>query len=463
MDSSLPRILIVDDEENVRHYLQLLLKREGYCIEVAPHADDAIKKINSFDPDLLLCDVRMPGDMDGLDLLDLLQQRAERCEVIMMSAYGSRDLALKAVQRGAYDYISKPIDREDLILTLHKLFERERLRRENRRLRAALDQTHHEDGIVASSKGMSEILNDARKVATFPTTVLIQGENGTGKELLARFIYRRSPRADAPFIPVNCGSIPGELFESQLFGHKRGAFTGAHEEHVGLFEEADGGTLFLDEIAELPQPLQVKLLRVLQENRIRRLGENVERNVDVRIIAATNRDLKQEVEAGRFREDLYYRLKVFMLSIPPLRERKEDIPALVEFYIEQFNARFGTSIEEVEPDVMRLFMQFSWDGNVRQLKHTIESAIILSDSHRLTVSSLSDELRTQSADTTHISDVDAVSIDTFSIKKATKELEIRLIHKALRETGGNRTAAAKLLELSHRALLYKIKEYGVEL
>ena len=310
---------------------------------------------------------------------------------------------------------------------------------------------------------MRHLVAQVQRVAKEEATVLLTGESGTGKGVLARVIHEHSGRADGPFVDVNCASLPESVLESELFGHEKGAFTGAVRQRIGRLEQARGGTLFIDEVGVADTRVQTRLLRVLQERRFERVGGDRTITANVRVVAATNADLVAAVRDGRFREDLYYRLKVFMLSIPPLRERKEDIPALVEFYIEQFNARFGTSIEEVEPDVMRLFMQFSWDGNVRQLKHTIESAIILSDSHCLTVSSLSDELRTQSADTTHISDVDAVSMDTFSIKKATKELEIRLIHKALRETGGNRTAAAKLLELSHRALLYKIKEYGVEL
>lgn len=452
------RVLVVDDEENIRHYLRLLLEREGFTVATAATAEEGLRVASSFSPVLILCDVRMPGGFDGLGLLERIRELPMDCDVIMMSAYGSRETAIEAVQRGAYDYIEKPIQRDDLVLVLLKFFERERLRRENRRLKAALRGEAAEDGLIASAESMQKVLQKAHKVAPFPSTVLISGESGTGKELLARLIHRRSERQDGPFVAVNCGSIPDNLLESELFGHAKGAFTGAHKERIGLFEAADKGTLFLDEVSELPHPLQVKLLRVLQEGALRRLGETTMRSVEVRIVAATNRNLQEEVDAGHFRKDLYYRLNVVSLALPPLRERREDIPALVDAYIERFNARFGTSIQGATPEVMRCLMTFSWPGNVRQLKNVIESAIVLEEGSHLSLPSLPAEFSNAHAPSplTRL-----LSDEELSIKKACREIEAYLIRQALAKTDGNRTAASRLLEISHRALLYKIKEYEI--
>ncbi|MFI5302986.1 MAG: sigma-54-dependent transcriptional regulator, partial [Polyangiales bacterium] len=312
------RVLVVDDEENLRLVLRTLLKRAGYEVDVATSGEEALEKVETFGPDFVLTDVRMPK-MGGLDLLSALRAKNSPATVIVMSAYGSVDLALEAIKAGAYDYVAKPFKPEEILLTLRKAEERESLRRENRQLREEIRRENKLDDILAKSASMLEIFRTIGKIADYKTTVLIIGESGVGKELVARAIHRRSSRSGGPFVAINCGAIPENLLESELFGHKKGAFTDASSDRRGLFEEATTGTLFLDEIGELPLPLQVKLLRVLQEETIRRLGEAKDLKIDVRIIAATHRDLTAETKAGRFREDLFYRLNVLPLHIPPLR------------------------------------------------------------------------------------------------------------------------------------------------
>ena len=454
------RVLIIDDEKNLRHYLELLLSREGFDVESAENAEVALKYLaEGKEYQIILCDIRMPK-MDGLQFLREFKRRGYPGEVIMMSAYGSKDTAIEAVKLGAYDYIDKPLQKDELLLTLQKLIERERLRRDNQRLQDALIEACSEDGIIGQSESLKKVLNVARKVAPFPSTVLILGENGTGKELIARAIHRWSPRAQKPFIAVNCGSVPENLLESEFFGYQKGAFTGAYRDPSGLFEAADGGTLFLDEISELPLSLQVKLLRVLQEGKIRRLGETRDRPVNVRIIAASNRDLESEIQKGNFREDLYYRLNVVSLYLPPLRKRREDIPLLLEHFIKKINARFGTKLKGVSPEAMRILMNYQWKGNIRELKNVVEQAAVLSEGEYITPESLPDYIRNRNRQNpdSNFSWLDG----ELSIKKAQRKLEEFLIRKALEKTGGNKSAAARLLEISHRALLYKIKEYNIE-
>lgn len=448
------RILVVDDEESIRHMLTLSLQRAGYVVRVAESAKAVLDLLEAYPPDVILCDVRMPGEMDGMALLEHLRVQRHPARMIMMSAYGSRETALEAVRRGAYDYIEKPIQRDELLFMLEKLLERERLHRENRALREVLRRGEESGGMVASSSAMRAVLEIAHKVALFPTTVLLQGESGTGKEVLAQAIHQWSHRARGPWTVINCGSIPEALLESELFGHAKGAFTGAQQERAGLFEVTHGGTLFLDEIGEMPISLQVKLLRALQEGAIRRLGETAMRPVDVRVIAATNRDLGQEVEEGRFRQDLYYRLHVVMLTLPPLRERREDIPLLIEHFVALLNARFGTHTEGVAPDAMKRFMAYRWPGNVRELRNVIERAMVLAEGTWLTTATLPPEILADSSGNMQ-------DLEGLSLKRAVRCLEETYIRKALEQTGGNRTAAAKVLEISLRALLYKIKEYGL--
>ena len=454
------RVLVVDDEENLRHMLQILLRREGYETVGANSVQSALDELATRPFDVVLVDLRMPG-RSGLELVDEVRRRKLDTTVVVMTAYGSKEVAIEAMKRGAYDYLSKPFENEELVLLLRKAEERERLFRENQSLRRQLGAVAEPvvglEDIVARSQRMTDLFRTLRKIAEFKTTVLVGGESGTGKELVARAIHRLSPRAQAPFIAVNCGAIPAALLESELFGHKKGAFTDANRDKKGLFEEATGGTLFLDEIGELPLALQVKLLRVLQEEEIRRLGDVADISVDVRVVAATARDLAGEVARGAFREDLFYRLNVLTLNLPSLRERREDIPLLVEHFIERMNARMGLSIGGVTPDAMRLLMEHDWPGNVRELENTIERAMVLSETPQIEADSLPDRVRARRAPALPSPPPD----DDLSIKRASRRAEEALIRRALARTGGNRTRAAELLEISHRALLYKIKEYGI--
>ena len=339
---------MVDDEENLRLVLRTYLKRQGYQVEVADNGERALEMVETFGPDFILTDVRMPK-LGGLDLLATLKAKGNEATVIVMSAYGNVDLAIEAMQAGAYDYVQKPFKNEEVLLALRKAEERESLKRENRALRQEMLKENVFEKMLAKSDAMRGIFKTVAKVADFKTTALITGESGVGKELVARALHQRSTRKEQAFVAVNCGAIPGNLLESELFGHKRGAFTDASQDRQGLFEQAHQGTLFLDEIGELPLALQVKLLRVLQDEVVRRIGDNKDIQVDVRIAAATHRDLTAEVEAGRFREDLYYRINVLHIHVPPLRERRDDIPLLIDHFIAQNNARLGTSIRAVSP------------------------------------------------------------------------------------------------------------------
>ena len=450
------QLLVIDDEENMRHMLSALLGKEGFHVITAVNGRDGLDKLEDMDFDIILCDVRMP-EMDGLSFLQELQGKRADLTVIMMSAYGTMDTAIEAMKLGAYDYISKPFKPDEIILTLKKVEERERLRWENTSLKREIRREYSFGNIIAKSSGMREIFNTIRKISGYKTTVLLMGESGTGKELISRAIHYNSVRSERPFVAINCGAIPENLLESELFGHVKGAFTDAHKDKKGLFEETEGGTLLLDEISELPLKLQVKLLRVLQEEEIRRLGENGSIPVDVRIIAASVKNLSQEVEEGSFRADLFYRLNVLPISIPPLRERKDDIPLLVDHFIEKYNGKLGTGIEGITKDVLNLLLNHNWAGNVRELENTIERVMVLSESNEIEREILPPEIRNGSM----LTGLASLG-DELSIKKTTKMMEEDLIRRALRKTGGNHTHAARLLEISIRTLLYKIKEYGIE-
>ena len=451
------RILIVDDEENFRHMLSVILKKEKYDIETASNGEEGLQKIDGEEFDQILCDIRMPG-MDGLDFLKEMQKRQIDASIIMMSAYGTIDTAIEAMKLGAYDYISKPFKPDEIILTLRKAEEREGLRRENELLRREVKKEYSFEKIVSKNEKMQKIFDVIKKVAQYKSTILITGESGTGKELVARALHYNSDRAQSPFIPVNCGAIPETLLESELFGHAKGAFTDAIRTKKGLFEEADGGTLFLDEIGELPSPLQVKLLRVLQEGEIRRVGESKPIQVDVRIVAATVRDLAKEASEGRFRDDLFYRLNVLPIHIPHLRERKEDIPILVNHFITVYNQSLNKQVTGIEPKALETLLNYRWYGNVRELENTIERAIVLTDGEHIGLDNLPHEVQSFE----EREQAPTLTEEEYSIKKASKILEMGLIQKALKKTKGNHTHAARLLEISHRALLYKIKEYGIE-
>lgn len=450
-------VLIIDDEPGLRQTVSLILSEEGYDVHVASDGEEGFARALEVRPDIILCDVRMPR-LNGIEFLERYRAANGEALVVVMTAYGSMDLAIEAMKKGAYDYISKPFSADQLILLLKKAEEREALRREVRRLRQEVRVERRFGQVIAKSPAMQQALELAVKVAKYPSSVLITGESGTGKEVIARLIHAESDRASGPFVALNCGAIPETLLEAELFGYARGAFTGAERERQGLFEEAAGGTLFLDEIGEMPASLQVKLLRALQEGEVRRLGENKSRSVDVRIIAATNKDLEEEIRQKRFRRDLYYRIAVVPIHLVPLRQRKEEIPLLVQHFIELHNERLRLNIEGVEPQAMKLLVDYRWPGNVRELENTIERAMVLAKGPKITP----DDLPSNITSPVPVFDDPELSPDELSVKKHGAALEKRLIAKALERTRGNKTRAAELLELSSRALLYKIRDYNLE-
>jgi two-component system response regulator AtoC len=453
-------ILVADDEPSIRHVLTLVLSDHGYEVRAVADGEEALRELSARAYDVLLCDVRMPK-RDGLSVLRQALSEHPGLTVLVMSAYGSQEQALEAVGAGAYDYVQKPFKPEEIVFVLRKAAERERLMRENRRLRTAAALPF--ERILGDSEGLKAVLRQVDRLAPVQTTVLITGESGTGKELIARALHERSPRAALPFVAVNCGAIPAGLIESELFGHAKGAFTDARTAKQGLFSEADGGTLFLDEVGELPLPAQVKLLRVLQEGEIRPVGETRSERVDVRVIAATLRDLGKLVERGEFREDLYYRLNVVNLKMPPLRERREDIPLLARSFLQRFNRQLNREppVEGLTPETEALMAAYAWPGNVRELENAMERAVLLADGPQLLPSNLPERLWTAPPPAAGSPAVQQTSSD-LSLKRAMRELEETYIRAALRRTRGNRTRAAEVLDISHRALLYKIKEYGID-
>jgi len=452
----MPSILFVDDDYEFTNMLSTYISMEGYDVEASNSPKNALNLIKGNDYDFVITDIRMP-EMDGLRFLEEALNIKPDIIVIIMSAYGTYETAIEAVKRGAYDYISKPFKPEELLLLLKKAEERESLKRENSRLRMQLKQESGLDVIVGNSVQIQELKERIKKVAPLDVTVLIQGESGTGKELVARAVHDLSKRSEHPIVAVNCAAIPENLIESELFGHARGAFTDAHTDKMGLFEEAHRSTLFLDEIGELPLTLQTKLLRVIETKEIRRIGETKDRKVDVRIIAATSRNLLEDVKKGRFREDLYYRLNVFSLVIPPLRERREDIPVLLRYFVQKFSRKHNIKEPVIDRDTIEFVTSLDWEGNVRQLENAVESAVILCDSGVLMPSHFS-HLKTG------IEGYQEVELDEkdMSLSRAVAKFERNWIIKALKATNGNRTKAAQLLNISHRTLLYKMKEYGIK-
>ena len=411
------RILIIDDEESFRHMLSVILIKEGFEVETASNGEEGIQKSLASPFNQILCDIRMPR-MDGLEFLREIKKTAVDATIIIMSAYGTLDIAIEAMKLGAYDYISKPFKPDEIILTLRKAEEREQLRRENQLLRKEVAKEYSFDNIVSKNEGMQKIFDIIKKIAQYKSTVLITGESGTGKELIARALHYNSERSQNPFLPINCGAIPENLLESELFGHAKGAFTDAIRTKKGLFEEADGGTLFLDEIGELPGQLQVKLLRVLQEGEVRRIGESKSIQVDVRIVSATVKDLVKEVNESRFREDLFYRLNVLPIHIPPLRERKEDIPLLIHHFIKKYNEVMNKNVAGVDQKALEALMNYKWYGNVRELENTIERAIVLTDKDHIEVENLPIEVQGFEGEL----QFDVLPDEECSIKKASKTL-----------------------------------------
>ncbi len=463
-------VLIADDEPSIRHVLTLVLTDKGYDVRAVADGEEALRELASRPYDVVISDVRMPK-VDGMALLKAALEHWPEITFLVMSAYGSQDQALEAVAQGAYDYVQKPFKPEEIVLVLKKAEERIRLLRENRRLKEQRGVTGPIDRILGVSDAVRTVHKQIKKLAPVSTTILVSGESGTGKELVARALHELSPRASMPFITVNCGAIPAGLIESELFGHARGAFTDARTAKRGLFAEADGGTLFLDEIGELPLPLQVKLLRFLQEGEIRPLGETRSEKVDVRVVAATLRDLGKLVERGEFRADLYFRLNVVMLRVPPLRERKDDVMLLANAFVTRFNRELNRElpVKGFSPEAAALMLAWPWPGNVRELENAMERSVLLAEGELIIPENLPEKLwgapEAVAAAAPSVSGAPTPPTPEsvgYSLKRAMHELEETFIRAALRRTRGNRTRAAELLEISHRALLYKIKDYGID-
>lgn len=452
------KILVIEDDAGLRRTVSLLLEGEDYDVSTAANGTTGLAKAQEWNPDVILADIRMPG-MDGLEFVEKYVGHGGTADVIIMTAYGSPDTAIEAIRKGAFDYIDKPFAPDALILRVRIVEENRKKTHEIKRLRKEVRVEKRHGEIIASSAGMRDAISLAERVAPHPTTVLITGDSGTGKELIARLIHDASGRPGA-FVPVNCGAIPENLLESELFGHVKGSFTGATGDRIGLFEEADRGTLFLDEIGELPPQLQVKLLRALQEGEIRRVGESRSRKVDVRTLAATARDLEAETQSGDFRTDLYYRLNVLRVHLPPLRHRTDDIPILARHFLTTYSERLGVSVTAFEPAAMKMLQAYAWPGNVRELQNVVERVVVLSNGDKITDSELPEAIREPKGVMPTSSE--SLSSDELSVKKRSAQLEKHLISRALTVTEGNRTRAAELLDLSYRALLYKIRDYGLD-
>ncbi len=452
-------ILVVDDKAPLAEMLKETLELEGYDVTIAMDGADGVKKIKTGRADLVLTDLKLPKK-DGLEVLKASKNENPLTPVIVMTAYGSVETAVNAMKEGAYDFITKPLDTDYLVLLIQRALKNQRLVTENLLLKDALSDRVGIPDIIGKSDAMVAVADNIQKVAFTKTTVLLLGESGTGKELFARALHDLSPRKENPFVPINCAAIPGELLESELFGHEKGAFTGAGERKPGKLELADKGTVFFDEIGEMDITLQAKVLRAIQEGEIDRVGGTKTVKLDIRIIAATNRDIEAAVAANRFREDLYYRLSVFPITIPPLRERKADIPILVEHFISRFSVEMKIPRREMGQDAMELLESYMWKGNVRELENVIERALILCDGD---VISRKDLRLTQPVSSEKpLGEVSMEGTLEEAAKAALKIVESRRIKKALAETHGNKSRAAEILKVSYKTLLTKIKDYEIE-
>ncbi|HEX2164500.1 MAG TPA: sigma-54 dependent transcriptional regulator [Thermoanaerobaculia bacterium] len=450
------RMLVVDDEESLLEFLALLFREEGYEVDVASSVSEARERI-ARDYDLCLCDVLMP-DGSGLDLVREIRAAERPTAVVVMTAYTSTKSAIEAMKAGAFDYVSKPFDVEELKVICRRALEQAELEDENVYLRRELAQRYTFSNIIGKSAPMQAIFALVERVARTGSTVLVAGESGTGKELIARAIHFASPRAPRRFLSINCGAMPENLLESELFGHERGAFTGAVREKKGLFQEADGGTLFLDEIGDMDASMQVKLLRALQEKTVRKVGGNVEEPVDVRIIAASNRDLEQAVARGDFREDLYYRINVIPLRLPPLRERREDIPLLVEFFLDKYARELGVAPKRISVEAMRALEAYHWPGNVRELENVVERTLTLAPGDTLRRDDLPPQVLAGRRGGPAAVDLPDEGLD---LEAYLDGVRADLMRQALDRTGGVQTRAAELLGMSFRSFRYYAKKAGI--
>lgn len=447
------KILIADDEPRIRKIISLLLMQEGYEVRLVANGKEAVTETTAFQPDVILLDQQMPV-MTGLEALEKIQAVRPHQVIILITAFGTISLAVDAVKKGAYDFIEKPFDNDDLLLKVKRAVEHSRLKGEISQLKRRLGEGKRP--IIGSESGLRTVMEQVNRVAMTEATVFIHGESGTGKELIARAVHIRSKRSEKPFIAINCGAIPLSLIENELFGHEKGAFTDAKEAQPGIFEQAEGGTLFLDEIGELPMDAQVKLLRVLEERKVTRIGGTKLIPVDVRIVAATNRDLEAEVKAGNFRLDLLYRLNVFTLELPPLRERKEDIPLLADFFIRKHNEALNLSIKSITPAAMDKLCVYDWPGNIRDLENAIQSAMILCLDDVIDISQLPARIKGYEQ-----ADAPVAFGDNSDIREVNAQVEKELIQETLKKFGGNRTLTAEALNISRKTLFNKMKKYGL--
>lgn len=452
------RILVVDDELSMREFLSILLEREGYDVSVAGSANEALRVMESALFDLVLSDVNMPG-LSGIDLLARIKEKSPETSVLMLTAFSTAEQAVEAMKLGAYDYICKPFKNEEIKQLVKNALEKQGLKRENVLLKKDASERDSFCGIIGKSRQMRELFDLIQKVAASQSSVLILGESGTGKELAARSIHTCSPRKSKPFVAVNCGAIPENLIESELFGHKKGAFTGAVGDRPGLFEQAEGGTLFLDEIGELPLLMQTKLLRVLQEREFKRVGDAVTRKADVRIISASNRDLESQVKDGSFREDLFYRLNVVQLVMPPLRERIEDIPLLIEYFCRKNQASWQAVPAVVTPGALKVLMNHPFPGNIRELENCIERSLIL-DPAVISEASLPQQLLVGKVPCL-TTDCD-IPDEGIMLEPLLEELEKKYLLKALEKTGGAKKKAGELLGMSFRSFRYRLAKFGLD-
>ncbi len=452
------KILVVDDEGRNREFLKEFLDVEGFDVETAKDGQEAIEILEKMDFDLVLTDLKMPR-ADGLAVLEGLRRINPQTVAIVFTGFGSIDTAVKAVKLGAYDYITKPLKMEEIGLVIHRALEHRKLSLENEMLRRQLKRKYKFDNIVGDSEGMQQVFRLVEKIANTDSTVLVYGESGTGKELIARAIHFNSDRRERPLIPVNCGAIPEELLESELFGHEQGAFTGATRTRIGRFELGNGGTIFLDEIGDMSPALQVKILRVLQEHEFERVGGMKTIKVDIRVIAATNKDLEKNVADGKFREDLFYRLNVIPILLPPLRDRPADMPLLVNHFLQIYNTKNGHNITGVSPEAMELFTSYEWPGNVRELENMIERIVILKGEGLMEPGDLSEKIRASDSGTLH----PRVRIpeNGISFNTAVTGFERELILQALNRTNWVKNKAAKLLNLNRTTLVEKMKKINL--
>ncbi len=454
------KILIVDDEQSMRDFLAIMLKKEGYEVATVEDGNEAIKATEEDIYDLIITDIKMPG-RTGLDVLRHVKQVSPSTLVIVITAFSSTEDAVLAMKQGALDYITKPFEIEKIKFVIKNALERKKLHEEHKYYKQQYEHKFDVSNIVGKSKVIRNIFDIIQRVSSSKSTVLITGESGTGKELIARAIHQNSPRKERPFVTVSCGAIPENLFESELFGHMKGAFTGAIANKMGLFELADTGTLFLDEIGELPVLIQVKLLRVLQEKQFKRVGGTKDITVDVRIISATNRDLHKMVEESAFRGDLFYRLNVILIHIPPLRSRKEDIPLLSRHFLEKYNREIGKHFARITDEAIIQLLAYDWPGNIRELENAIERAVALGTEPTINVSSLSENIRGTTSLFPSVIPVD-IPPEGIDLENIVDEVEKDLLVKALEKTGWVKKHAAKLLHLSFRSFRYRLDKYEID-